>query len=86
MKNPERKEIGCSQQILIKSTEAKVPQNFNDFLKNSNNKTRLIELTLKVIEDKKDEISSILKTDEIYFLQIIFVLSLNVTHPLVLKN
>ena len=67
IKNPERKKRGCSQQILIKSAKAKIPQNFNDFLKNSNNKTRLIELTLKVIEDKKNEIFSILKTDEIYF-------------------
>ena len=44
LKDPEREKRGISSKVLISSASAKIPRNFNDFLKNGDNKTRLIEL------------------------------------------
>ena len=44
LKNPEREKRGVSSKILINSAASKIPSNFNEFLKNGENKTRLIEI------------------------------------------
>ena len=44
LKNSERTKRGCSKRVLIHSSKSKVHRNFADFLKNGENKSRLIEL------------------------------------------
>ena len=44
IKDPERSKRGCSEEIIVRSEKAKIPQNFTKFLQNGENKTRLIEL------------------------------------------
>ena len=48
LKNNERNFRGISDKVMISSSSSKIPRNFTDFLKNGDNKTRLIEL----IKDK----------------------------------
>ena len=44
-----------------------MPRNFNDFLKNGENKSRLIELIQDVLIENKEEIIGMLKCQEIFF-------------------
>ena len=44
-----------------------LPRDFNDFLKNGDNKTRLIELILDVLVQRRKEVLKILKNDELYY-------------------
>ena len=44
LKNNERDRRGVSNKVIVRSAPSKIPRNFSDFLKNGENKTRLIEL------------------------------------------
>ena len=67
IKDPERGKRGCADKVLIRSAKSKVPRNFSEFLQNGENKTRLIDLILTVIFERKLEVLSLLNSEEIYF-------------------
>ena len=67
LKNPECTRRGTTEKVLVQSAKSRLPRNFNDFLKNGENKTRLIEIIEAVIIERKDEILERLKCDEILF-------------------
>ena len=67
IKDPERRKRGCADKVLIRSVKSKVSSNFNELLQNGENKTRLIDLTLTVILERKLEVLSSLNSEEIYF-------------------
>ena len=67
IKDPERRKRGCADKVLIRSAKSKVPRNFNEFLQHGENKTRLIDLILTVILERKLEVLSSLNSEEIYF-------------------
>ena len=51
----------------MQSALSKMPRNFKDFLKNGENKSRLIELIQDVLIENKEEILGMLKCQEIMF-------------------
>ena len=67
IKDPERRKRGCADKVLIRSAKSKVPRIFGEFLQNGENKTRLIDLILTVILERKLEVLSSLNSKEIYF-------------------
>ena len=67
IEDPERFKRGCIDRVIVNSVVSRLPRNFNDFLKNGNNKTRLIELILDVLVQRTNEVLKILKTDELYY-------------------
>ena len=67
IKDPERFKRGCTDRVIVNSVVSHLPRNFNDFLKNGDNKTRLIELILDVLVQRRNEVLEILKTDELYY-------------------
>ena len=52
---------------MISSSSSKIPGNFTDFLKNGDNKTRLIELIKDELVKNSKEILSKLSCEIIYF-------------------
>ena len=52
---------------MVQSALSKMRRNFNDFLKNGENKSRLIELIQDVLIENKEEIIGMLKCQEIFF-------------------
>ena len=67
IKDPDRFKRGCNDRVIVNSVVSRLPRNFNDFLKNGDNKTRLIELILDVPVQRRNEVLEILKTDELYY-------------------
>ena len=43
LKYQEREKRGVSEKVLIMSVKLKIPRNFSSFLKNGDNKTRLVD-------------------------------------------
>ena len=56
--DPERRKRGCANKFMIRSAKSKVPRNFSEFLQNGENKTRLIDIILTVILERKLEVLS----------------------------
>ena len=67
LKNPECTRHGATEKVLVQSAKSRLPRNFNDFLKNGENKTCLIEIIEGVIIKRKDEILRRLKCNEVLF-------------------
>ena len=67
LKNPERLKRGTSSRVMVQSALSKMPRNVKDFLKNAENKSRLIELIQGVLIENKEEILGMLKCQEIMF-------------------
>ena len=67
LKNSEHTKRGCSKRVLIHSSKSKVPRNFADFLKNGENKTRLIELIKNELVKKRQSVLPKLRCHEIFF-------------------
>ena len=67
LKNPERLKRATSSRVMVQSALSKMPRNFKDFLKNGENKSRLIELIQDVLIENKEEILEMLKYQEIMF-------------------
>ena len=67
IKNGERQKRGTTARLMINSSSSKIPRNFVTFMKNGENKTRLIELICQVIEENGDKALNLLKSKEIYF-------------------
>ena len=86
IKDPERRKRGCADKVLIQSAKSKVPRNFNEFLQNGENKTRLIDLILTVILERKLEVLSSLNSEDIYFLLMVNVIRLTEMMLLMFQN
>ena len=79
IKNPEFIKRGCTDRVIVSSVAScLLARNFNDFLENGDNKTRLIELTLDVHVQKRNEVLKILKTDELYVCTVCILWIINV--------
>ena len=66
IKSGERDKRGSSQQIMIQSATSKAPRNFNDFLKNGENKRGLISLMREVIVTNRLRVLNMLRCTEMY--------------------
>ena len=66
IKNGERQKRGTSARLIIHSSQSKLPREFKNFLKNGENKTRLIELLFQVISQESSRAVQMLKCDKIY--------------------
>ena len=58
---------GVSYKVIIRSASSRIPRNFTEFLKNGDNKTRLIELIKDEIIENSQEILELLSREMIYF-------------------
>ena len=67
IKNGERQKRGTSSRLHINSAHSKLPRDFTNFLKNGENKTRLIDLICEVISSESVWALHLLKCNEIYF-------------------
>ena len=65
IKNAERGNRGESSKILVKSLQSKIPRDFQAFLLNGDNKTRMMELIAEYIETRKAKVFNILHTNKI---------------------
>ena len=52
IKNGERQKRGTSARLMIHSPQSKFPREFQNFLQNGEDKTRLIELIFQVISQE----------------------------------
>ena len=67
IKGGERNERGSSQRVTIASTKSKLPRDFPTFMKNGENKTRLIEVISEVLRNNFHKVLTELKCLVIYF-------------------
>ncbi len=67
LRSAERNARGISSKVIIPLNKSKVPRNFNDFLKNDDNKQRLICLMQDTIIENKAKALNLLRCQEIYF-------------------
>ena len=65
LKGQEREKWSVSEKVLIMSVKSKIPRNFSSFLKNGDNKTRLIELIKDYAVEHSQELLLRLKCNEI---------------------
>ena len=66
IKASERLKRGISTKVTFKPSKSKIPLDFSSsFLLCGENKTRLTELIIQTMEDKKDEILGLLQSEEI---------------------
>ena len=65
IKSGERTKRGSSSKVIIGSCKSKVPRDFANFLKNGENKTRLIEIISEVIVDNRVKAIKLLQTEVI---------------------
>ena len=67
LKGPERVKRGTASKVMIQSSHSKIPRNFSEFLKNGENKTRLIETVKDELVAKKTTVLQELKCRSINF-------------------
>lgn len=67
LKDTERTKRGTSSKILIQSASSKIPKDFNEFLKNGENKTRLVEVVKDELVENKRQICQKLNCQKIFF-------------------
>jgi len=67
IKSGERGTRGSSSKVIVQSPQSKIPRDFNGFLKNRENKTRLIELMCEVMSTNKEKAIQLFKCSVIYF-------------------
>ena len=67
LKNNERDRRGVSNKVIVRSALSKIPRNFSDFLKNGDNKTRLIELIKDEFVKHSHDYLQLLSSEVIYF-------------------
>ena len=67
LKNNERDSRGVSSKVIIRSTSSRIPRNFTEFLKNGDNKTRLIELIKEELIKNSQEMLELLSSEMICF-------------------
>ena len=66
IKNAERAKRGSSEKLIIKSSKSKIPRNFNNFLSNGENKTRMINLIFETLTEEKVKVLNLLKSTRLY--------------------
>ena len=65
LKSAERSQRGKASKVIIRSAKSNIPRNFSDFLKNGENKKRLIILMRdRIIENK---VKALVNCGELYF-------------------
>ena len=69
IKSGERSSRGSSSKVIITSAKAKLPPDFNRFMTNGENKTRLIELFSEELRKNSSKCLQILKSSVIYISQ-----------------
>lgn len=67
LKSAERNVRGISSKVMIPSNKSKVPRNFSDFLRNDDNKRRLIFLMQETIIANKAKALDLLRCQDVYF-------------------
>ena len=67
LKNNERDSRGVSNKVIIRSASLRISRNFTEFLKNGENKTRLIELIKYDLLKNSQEMLEVLSSEKIYF-------------------
>ena len=67
IKAAKRKTRGKNQAVIIKSMKSKIPADLQTFVKNDDNKTRIIDLLLDYIIKHKNKVLNILRCMKIYF-------------------
>ena len=55
-----------SSKIIIKSEKSKIPLNFQSFLSESANKTRLIEIMFEVIKKNKVKVFNLIRCEKLF--------------------
>ena len=66
IKSAERNKRGCSEKISIQSAKSKIPRNFNEFLKNGENKRRMISLMVNVLVENRLRAIEMLQCTKIF--------------------
>ena len=66
IKSAERNKRGCSEKIIIQSAKSKIPRNFNEFLKNGENKRRMISLMVNVLVESRLRAIEMLQCTKIF--------------------
>ena len=66
IKSAERKKRGCSEKIIIQSAKSKIPRSFNEFLKNGENKRRMISLMVNVLVENRLRAIEMLQCTKIF--------------------
>ena len=66
IKSAERNKRGCSEKIIIQSAKSKIPRNFNEFLKNGENKRRMISLMVNVLVENRLRAIEMLQCTKIF--------------------
>ena len=56
---------GFGDRVEIKSAQSNIPANFQSFLRNSQNKSRMVEIIFKVIMEKRVKFLTMIKTNEL---------------------
>ena len=67
LKSAERSQRGKASKVVIRSAKSKIPRNFSDFLKNGENKKRLIILMRDTIIENKVKALDLVNCGELYF-------------------
>lgn len=67
IKNQERILRGESNKVIISSSSSRIPRNFNVFLNNGDNKTRLIEVIKGYLIENRAQVLTKLGCQVIYF-------------------
>ena len=67
IKDGEKDKRGSSDMIMVKSSKTRIASNFNNFLKNGENKTRMIDLMCQHIQDNRKTACNSMKCSTIYF-------------------
>ena len=67
LKPAERSQRGKASKVIIRSAKSKIPRNFSDFLKNGDNKKRLIILMRDTIIENKVKALHLVNCGELYF-------------------
>ena len=66
IKSGTRNERGMSSKIIIKSEKSKIPSNFQSFLSEGANKTRLIEIMFDVIKKNKVKVFNLIRCQRLF--------------------
>ena len=67
IKDPERLRHGSTDKVIVHSAAARLLRNFNEFLKNGENKSRLIYLIQEVVILRKAEVLDMLRSYTLFY-------------------
>ena len=67
IKSGERQSRGTSAKVIIGSPQSKIPRDFNQFMTNGDNKTRLVEIICDVLSSNRLKTFRVLKCRTVFF-------------------